>query len=692
MEEGHHVGELIITKSIDNIIVVTNSFEFQSLNALMDDETLQSSDEWQSLHDILLNQELRPILGEGSPNGVVTPEYRGQSYLDTIGMIMFFASSTANDGWLPFSSGEGGAGGPVYWNDVLLKPSTFTPSAHNHIWTDITDAPTQMAPTAHTHDFGTGITNKPLAYPPEAHTHVWADITDAPTDFGGGGASAPLTGTTDPTTALVTPEYIGQIYIDTTLDDAYISKSEVGNWERIDIQATEGPQGPQGPEGPQGPQGPTGLTGPTGPQGEIGPTGLTGPQGPEGPEGPMGPTGPAGTGVTILGSYPTETDLNTAHPTGTVGDGYIVAGDLFVWNGTLWENVGRIQGPEGPQGPQGPTGPTGLTGPEGPTGPKGDIGLTGPEGPTGPQGIQGIQGLTGPEGPQGPQGLKGDTGLTGPQGPKGDTGLTGPEGPQGPQGLQGLQGETGLTGPEGPQGPQGLQGPEGPQGPAGADAVVEDTLSSISTTTALSANQGRILKGEVDSKLPLAGGEITGPLTITSKGDNAQQVKFNIDRSWTLKQIGVDATSQLGLVADTNNKTFNIMSPLGTKQLEVRVSDTPETGYVNAPVIQEGGVPLSEKYDLRPTSVADIPTTVPRYLGEMAIQAGTGNTGKTFIANGTTADTWERLADTAYVDVSVGIVANTQLAGLSLWKGTQAEYDAIATKSATTLYFIANAP
>ncbi len=172
----------------------------------------------------------------------------------------------------------------------------------------------------------------------------------------------------------------------------------------------QGPTGPQGPIGPTGPQGEKGdpftysdftadqlaaLTGPQGPKGdrgETGPQGLTGPQGPAGAKGDKGEAGKDGTGVTIKGSYASEEALKAAHPTGTAGDAYLVAGNLYVWSGGDWTNVGEIKGP------------------------KGDKGDTGAVGPTGPQGPQGLQGEVGPQGPTGPKGLKGD---------KGDTGETG---------------------------------------------------------------------------------------------------------------------------------------------------------------------------------------------------------------------------------------------------------------------------
>jgi hypothetical protein len=34
---------------------------------------------------------------------------------------------------------EGGSGGPVAWDDVTGKPSTFAPSAHDHVAASVTD-------------------------------------------------------------------------------------------------------------------------------------------------------------------------------------------------------------------------------------------------------------------------------------------------------------------------------------------------------------------------------------------------------------------------------------------------------------------------------------------------------------------------------------------------------------------------
>ena len=361
-------------------------------------------------------------------------------------------------------------------------------------------------------------------------------------------------------------------------------KGEKGEQGEVGPQGPQGIQGEQGPEGPQGSAGEKGadgvdgepgksayevaleegfegdkaawleslkgekgdaftyadftedqlaaLVGPQGPAGEQGPQGEVGPQGPQGEKGEkgdpgeQGPAGKDGTSVNIVGSVPTESDLDGID--GEVkGDGYIVeeTGDLFVFNGVQFVNVGQIRGPEGPVGPQGPQGADGqngqdgksafevaveqgfvgdenawlesLKGEKGEAGPQGPAGEQGPQGEAGPagekgekgdQGEVGPQGPEGPVGPQGPQGEKGEKGdaftyadftedqLAALKGEKGDPGEQGPEGPQGPAGEQGPQGEAGPAGEkgekgdpgeQGPQGIQGEQGPEGPQGPAG---------------------------------------------------------------------------------------------------------------------------------------------------------------------------------------------------------------------------------
>ena len=175
----------------------------------------------------------------------------------------------------------------------------------------------------------------------------------------------------------------------------------------------------------------------------------------------LAPKGTDGTSVNILGSYDSYEALKQAHPTGNIGDAYIVQGDMYVWNVEEqdWVDVGDIQGPAGEPGQDGTNGKSayqiwldnGGVGTEQDylaslKGEKGDVGPEGPQGPKGEQGLQGLQGLQGEKGEQGIQGPKGDAGEQGPVGPQGETGAKGDKGDTGATGPQGERGETGATG------------------------------------------------------------------------------------------------------------------------------------------------------------------------------------------------------------------------------------------------------
>jgi hypothetical protein len=92
-----------------------------------------------------------------------------------------------------------------------------------------------------------------------------------------------------------------------------------------------------------------------------------------GPTGPAGVTGATGAGLSLKGVYASLSALQEAVPVGSIGDGYLIGDDIWVWNavGSNWALGGAFRGPIGPTGPSG--GPTGATGPQGPTGPTGSI-------------------------------------------------------------------------------------------------------------------------------------------------------------------------------------------------------------------------------------------------------------------------------------------------------------------------------
>ncbi len=77
-----------------------------------------------------------------------------------------------------------------------------------------------------------------------------------------------------------------------------------------------------------------------------------------------GAKGADGTSVTITGSVSTASQLPTNLTSADKGKGYIAqdTGNLHVWSGTAFTNVGVIKGPKGDKGDKGDTGSQGLQG------------------------------------------------------------------------------------------------------------------------------------------------------------------------------------------------------------------------------------------------------------------------------------------------------------------------------------------
>lgn len=286
------------------------------------------------------------------------------------------------------------------------------------------------------------------------------------------------------------------------------------------IQGVPGPTGATGPKGDTGLPGATGATGaqgmpgiqgPAGPkgdpgiQGERGIQGIPGATGPQGLPGETGPKGDVGAGLNIKGTYATVGELPAS---GAEGDGYIINGDLYVWDGTTWINSGRIQGPQGDQGPMGLTGP------------KGDPGVDGADGISAYQ-VALNNGFIGTEADwlaslEGPQGIQGETGATGATGPAGADGVDGASAYEVAvaNGFVGTEAEwlASLEGQQGVQGEQGIQGLPGTDGADGTDGSVwysaagnPGSVVSLSPFPNakegdhfLNTNQGQVFRAEPD--------------------------------------------------------------------------------------------------------------------------------------------------------------------------------------------------
>lgn len=332
------------------------------------------------------------------------------------------------------------------------------------------------------------------------------------------------------------------------------------------------------------------IIGPQGPQGPQGEKGDVGPQGPQGPQGEKGEQGNDGTSLNILGTKESEADLPLS---AEKNDAYLINGEMWVFDGTNWNNAGKIQGPQGPQGPIGPQGPKGDPGPQG---------VKGDPGKKGEQGAQGLKGDTGPQGEQGPVGPKGEQGDTGARGitftpvvdSKGniswsnDGGLenpqtvniTGPQGDMGAKGDTGLQGEKGEVGDAGPKGDKGttfipsvdadgniswsntdgVANPEtvnikGPKGDKGSDATVP-----IATTETLGKVKpdGKTTFIDADGTLHAKG----GGTTVTPKPVNNPSIE-NANASVTIKWQDPENTVINGSTFSTWAGTKLVMKETG---------------------------------------------------------------------------------------------------------------------------------
>ena len=283
------------------------------------------------------------------------------------------------------------------------------------------------------------------------------------------------------------------------------------------------------------------IIGPQGPQGPQGEKGDVGPQGPQGPQGEKGEQGNDGTSLNILGTKESEADLPLS---AEKNDAYLINGEMWVFNGTNWNNAGRIQGPQGPQGPVGPQGPKGDPGPQG---------IKGDPGEKGEQGIQGLKGDTGLQGPQGPVGPKGEQGDAGVRGitftpvvdSRGNISWSNDGGLENPQtvNITGPQGDTGAKGDTGPRGEKGEAGDAGPKGDKGTTFVPSvDTDGNISwsNTDGITNPETVNIKGPKgdrgsDATVPIATIEILGKVKPDGK------TTF-IDEDGTLHAKGGGAT------------------------------------------------------------------------------------------------------------------------------------------------------
>jgi hypothetical protein len=243
--------------------------------------------------------------------------------------------------------------------------------------------------------------------------------------------------------------------------------------------------------------------------------------------------------------------------------------------------------------------------------------------------------------------------------------LQGPQGPAGSQGIPGEQGPAGndgATGAAGPKGDTGPAGPKGDTGPAGADGTgstytlppaTASVLGGVKVGTGLSVDGTGTLSATVATGfLPLSGGTMTGTITVPTTV-----------QAFTFGTSGYNIFGASGGVAVRSNTT-NVVNFTAAEIAAYVPITTAGTGVgvrfgSGGPTLSKSGTMIAAS---APITVAAAPAT----------------------------DT--ELANKAYVDSkSGGGVTNPvagSVSGMTLWTGTQAQYDGISTKDAKTVYYI----
>ena len=153
---------------------------------------------------------------------------------------------------------------------------------------------------------------------------------------------------------------------------------------------------------------------------------------------------------------------------------------------------------------------------------------------------------------------------------KGKRGITGPQGPPGPPGPSGAQGN------QVPKGDQGATGPTGPKGATGAsgtgfnltsDGNYDMTNKKLTSVAKGINSSDAVTKQQLDTKLSLSGGLMTGNLDMNSNriynvaqpdGDNQPATKIWSENKFLDKSSGVMA----GSLNMSNNKIAHLANPV----------------------------------------------------------------------------------------------------------------------------------
>lgn len=394
------------------------------------------------------------------------------------------------------------------------------------------------------------------------------------------------------------------------------------------------------------------------------------------------------------------------------------------------------QGDPGAKGDKGDQGDTGAQGIQGEKGEKGDTGATGPQGETGPKGDKGDPGEQGPQGIPGKDGTMTFEDLTEEQKAslKGDKGEKGDPFTYADFTADQLAELVGPTGPAGPAGADGKDGKDGSNATVTREAVEAVLTGSVTSHT---HDVLTSLTTEFDAD-PTMAWDGTIPYAVSEKDGNVRVV-YGHFQSFGIEYFA-DKTHTHSASDITSGQLAIARIPTGTTSSTVALGNHTHSEYAEAnhthsdyaasihthpaaTATAAGFMSASDKSKLDAAIVNELPTLSTASGLDVLTDIATDPTGHIVTLNAESAGQLTLYPldvsfGAYYVDDAGNYYNAGQVAGVwtfsqmselhgidsyprlaaykiaddvalpRIWTGTQAEYDALATKSSTTLYFI----
>lgn len=270
--------------------------------------------------------------------------------------------------------------------------------------------------------------------------------------------------------------------------------------------------------------------------------------------------------------------------------------------------------------------------------------------------------------------------------------------------LHGPQGAQGSVGPQGPQGPIGPQGPQGDKGDVGGFVKIAGIKSTTSDlpdpatlgdlTLAYLVGQTMELYIQVGTTSAEAQWLNTGPLNVaTLVYQNGQFVNTWDSNTKVDKYVGIDTGFKL--YANVNNADTTIAASNAATAETVAIRTASGQLKTAAPTADDDAATKKYADDLSSSKLNATKSAVSAVGGLVVPSVAPTETVLVGVETDREqsqvyiGDTLNFGGDTSpYTMDVVGIKETRNQDVIKLWSGTQAQYDAISTKDAMTLYIV----